>query len=134
MAHTSSTNIQIFPTAKRSKYDPVGRLTTEYNLTSFLNKLLDVDGFVITSCNSGANLIESTGDSNNSLNNSTPIPFDFNIHGYLIHIENIKDIIKELSTANNAIWAYMKLYKQSSSYNGSNQKLYYIEGEDTDEE
>lgn len=79
---SASTNIQIFPTTKRPIYDPLGKLTTEYNLTSLLNKLLDVEGFVIT----------------NSDNAIVDGEFEFNIYGYIIKVHNIEDII---NNANN---------------------------------
>ena len=75
MAYVSSGNIQIFPIANRMIQDPLGRLTTEYNLTSILNKLLDVDGFVV------------------SWNEPNII---FNLHGYLI-TANLENIIGSFS-------------------------------------
>ena len=46
--YLNSEAVGVFPTTGRPQKDPLGRLTTEYNLTSLINTLLDVDGFVIT--------------------------------------------------------------------------------------
>lgn len=46
--YLNSKAVGVFPTTGRPQKDPLGRLTTEYNLTSLINTLLDVDGFVIT--------------------------------------------------------------------------------------
>lgn len=85
--HVSSENIQIFPIANRKDKDPLGRLTTEYNLTSILNKLLDVDGFVI-SWNKNDEIIV------------------FNLHGYLITAD-LSNIIGSFS--GNNIYAYITI-------------------------
>ena len=49
MANILSKNIRVFPTTQRENVDPSAKFTTEYNLTSLLNKLLDRKAFVITS-------------------------------------------------------------------------------------
>lgn len=96
--YAKSNNIQIFPVTNRPDHDPAGRLTTEYNLTSLLNKLLDVDGFVIT----------TSPDAIDTINEE--VPFDFNIHGYIIHIKSIKDIIPQGITNNGTqIYAILKI-------------------------
>lgn len=119
MAYTKSNNIQIFPVTNRPKYDPAGRLTTEYNLTSLLNKLLDVDGFVIT----------TNPDAINTINSE--VPFDFNIHGYMIHIKNIKDIIPSNVTINGTqIYAILKI--QTASNSAKNLRVDHISGGDDD--
>ena len=87
--YVSSENIQIFPIANRGVKDPLGRLTTEYNLTSILNKLLDVNGFVISWHNSKDNKI-----------------ITFNLHGYLI-TANLTDIIDTTFEGSNNIYAYI---------------------------
>lgn len=94
-----SKNIQIFPIANRVTQDPLGRLTTEYNLTSILNKLLDVDGFVI------------------SWNHPNII---FNLHGYLI-TANLTDIINGFS---DNIYASITITDYASTNNDNNIKAY----------
>ena len=49
MGNILSKNIRVFPTTQRENVDPSAKFTTEYNLTSLLNKLLDRKAFVITS-------------------------------------------------------------------------------------
>ena len=92
--YVSSENIQIFPIANRGAKDPLGRLTTEYNLTSILNKLLDVNGFVISWDNNSKNIV-------------------FNLHGYLI-TANLTDIINDFS---DNIYAYIGI---TDYINGAN--------------
>ena len=82
--NTNSENVYVFPVANRPKYDPAGRLTTEYNLTSILNRLLDKKSFVVT-----------------QKDNNTPIAsedkeFEFNINGYFFHIVDINNLINNL--------------------------------------
>ena len=79
-----SEDVYVFPVANRPKYDPAGRLTTEYNLTSILNRLLDKKSFVVTQ-----------KDDNISI---TSGEFEFNINGYFFHIVDIKDLIDNLKS------------------------------------
>lgn len=69
-----SKNILVFPSTLRSK-DPSASYTTEYNLTSLLNRLLDRRGFVITN--------------DASIDNTSLSNFEFNIIGYLFNLTNI---------------------------------------------
>ena len=77
MGNILSNNIRVFPTTQRENVDPSAKFTTEYNLTSLLNKLLDRKAFVITpdidfTCN--ANIIDC---------------LEFNIMGYFFSIVNL---------------------------------------------
>ena len=82
-----STNIRVFPTTLRENADPSAKFTTEYNLTSLLNKLLDVEAFVTNAYSS--KII--------TVNNNSYIldKIDFNIMGYFFSIRDldIKDIL-----------------------------------------
>ena len=82
-----STNIVVFPTTKREVNDRKARLLTEQNLVDVVNRLLDVESFVITK--------------NFNINGS----FEFNIHGYFIKISNIGDVVDLIVTgeSNNGI-------------------------------
>ena len=73
---SDSNNILVFPTTKREVNDRKARLLTEQNLVDIVNRLLDVDSFVIT----------KDFDINGS--------FEFNIHGYFFKIDDIGDIIR----------------------------------------
>lgn len=73
---SDSNNILVFPTTKREVNDRKARLLTEQNIVGIVNRLLDVDSFVITK--------------NFNINGS----FEFNIHGYFFKIDDIGDIIE----------------------------------------
>jgi hypothetical protein len=73
MGFISSDNILVFPCGRRkSKYDITARLTTEYNLVSIINRLVDKESFLITdiALSAGFAISEKT-------------LFSFNIGGYL---------------------------------------------------
>ena len=82
--YLNSEAVGVFPTTGRPQKDPLGRLTTEYNLTSLINTLLDVDGFVITNNIDGFD-INSKG------------AFQFNIKGYIFTIHKIGDFLNSLN-------------------------------------
>lgn len=84
--YLNSEAVGVFPTTGRPQKDPLGRLTTEYNLTSLINTLLDVDGFVVTNNIDGFN-INSIGT------------FQFNIKGYIFTIHKIGDFLKSLNNS-----------------------------------
>lgn len=113
MAYSLSKNIQIFPVTQRNIWDPLGRLTTEYNLTSILNKLLDVDGFVFTPNNfSGGKKVpivtSKTGE------DST---LDFNLYGYVIHIESLQSLLKSLGYESDIYAHILIAYENGSASN-----------------
>lgn len=124
MAYASSTNISVFPTVGRPDYDPQGRLTTEYNLTSLLNNLLGVQGFVITNNNEDVSNLESD--------------FEFNIKGYIFRIHKIYDIISNFTNTNtDKIYASIELNiidgtsgTNTSNESINNQVVQSIRGED----
>lgn len=75
MSNLISENIIVFPATQRTK-DAAASFTTEYNLTSLINKLLDVDAFVVS------HELESTGDTIKNI--------QFNIRGYYFDCVNIQ--------------------------------------------
>lgn len=85
--YLNSEAIGVFPTTGRPQKDPLGRLTTEYNLTSLINTLLDVDGFVITHNIDGF-------DSNSKG------AFQFNIKGYIFTIHKIGGFLSSSDISN----------------------------------
>ena len=102
--YLNSEAVGVFPTTGRPQKDPLGRLTTEYNLTSLINTLLDVDGFVITNNISGF-------DDNNS-----DISFQFNIKGYIFTIHNLKNFLSSSDISNfNNIYASIKIKLDAGS-------------------
>lgn len=139
MAYISSNNISVFPTSGRPTHDPWGRLTTEYNLTSLINTLLNVDGFVITDPGGYTNVASGVNDAGS--NPITQGRFQFNIKGYIFTIFDISTLIEQFSNEN-AIYANLKIkiedgssIAQTAPLNGDNDnKLVYhmqsIEGGD----
>ena len=123
MAYLNSTNISVFPTTDRPEYDPLGRLTTEYNLTSLLNTLLEVVGFVITDPGNA----ENTSNGNERLENAIYSPntttgkvkFQFNIKGYIFTIHDLSSLIGPQCPFENkdTIYAYIDI---KSDYNNTN--------------
>ena len=68
-----SDNIRIFPCANRSAaYANTSRRTTEYNLVSIINRLVDRDYFVLQ------------GVTDESVTADTAVAYVFNIHGYIV--------------------------------------------------
>ena len=70
MANLNSANVIVYPSVNRDQ-DPGAQYTTEYNLTSIINKLLDRKAFVI-SHNIAANKLD----------------IEFNIFGYYFYVKN----------------------------------------------
>lgn len=76
MAYIKSTNINVFPVTNRDQYDPAGKFTTEYNLTSLINKLVDRKAFVVSA------------DITNTNTDKKIAVIDFNIYGYWVQIRD----------------------------------------------
>ncbi len=81
MVYLQTSDISLFP-ATNKPTDPSSRLTTSYNLTNIVNRLLNVDGFVVSS---DLELEESGYDKNF---------IEFNLNGYLIRIQDLKKLIE----------------------------------------
>ena len=76
-AYLDSNKIKVFPCGGRNiNYDPLARLTTEQNLISIINRLVDMDSFIVT-----------THASNQEMDNSIE-EYIFNIDGYLFTVPN----------------------------------------------
>lgn len=74
-AYLDSNKIKVFPCGGRNiNYDPLARLTTEQNLISIINRLVDMDSFIVT-----------THASNQEMDNSIE-EYIFNIDGYLFTV------------------------------------------------
>lgn len=126
-----SNNIRVFPTTLRESVDPAAKFTTEYNLTSLINKLLDRKAFVITDNLTGPGNIISQ--------------LDFNIMGYFFSVKklNISSLIPESGDKTGYINAAIKVayqpYTQTSAQavndtiflNWSQLKLKSIEDKET---
>lgn len=93
MSQRKSSSISVFPCGNRGKFENTNfnlqsRLTSEYNLTSIINQLVDKNSFVI-----------SPSDTSKPVNTSSPI--SFNINGYYFKIDSIENAIGEFSSSNN---------------------------------
>lgn len=90
-AYLNSDQIKVFPCGGRNiNYDPLARLTTEQNLISIINRLVDMDSFIVT-----------THASNQEMDNSIE-EYIFNIDGYLFTVPNgvgAKNIIETTLSA-----------------------------------
>lgn len=93
MSQIKSSSISVFPCANRGKFEDTNfnlqsRLTSEYNLTSIINQLVDKNSFVI-----------SPSDISRAVDTSSPI--SFNINGYYFKIDTIENAIGDFSNASN---------------------------------
>ena len=94
MSQRKSSSISVFPCANRGEFEGKAnfnlqsRLTSEYNLTSIINQLVDKHSFVI-----------SPSDTSTPVDTSSPI--SFNINGYYFKIDTIENAIGEFSNSNN---------------------------------
>lgn len=121
--YLNSEAVGVFPTTGRPQKDPLGRLTTEYNLTSLINNLLDVDGFVITNNIDG-------------FNSSSIGTFQFNIKGYIFTIHKIGDFLDSSDLSNfKDLYASIKINlsagsSTTSTGNENLNRIQSIDGED----
>ena len=86
--YPASESVTAFPTTKRPVQYRSARLMTEQNLVNIVNKLLDVDAFVITKefdCS-----IDTTTQ---LIRNASSI--EFNIHGYYFKLTDIASIVNK---------------------------------------
>ena len=74
MAFIDKNNIHIFPVTNKPS-EKQSRLTTEYNITNIVNRLLDTKSFVITS---------------GAVTNKSAL--EFNIQGYYVKVDKISDL------------------------------------------
>lgn len=116
-AYTTSNNVNVFPSTRRIySQDFSARLMTESAISRIINKLVEVDGFVIS----------------NTVPTSAGDVFEFNIYGYYFQIKNILSVTAQLSSAtklyatiriNHTDNAFYELYVaneagSSSTFNG----------------
>ena len=83
----ASDNIRVYPCSNRNpESDYMARLTTEYNLVSIINRLVDMKSFCVSTFQ-GCYL----GDDTTKSLISSIDEFMFNINGYLFNLNNIAD-------------------------------------------
>ena len=84
MGYINSASIKVFPCGGRNKdSDPLARLTTEYNLVSIINRLVDKDSFIVTTHENGTRISDTKYQNEY---------YQVNIGGYLFTINAVKDI------------------------------------------
>ena len=103
----NSGNIKVFPCGGRdSKFDPLAKLPTEYNLVSIINRLVDQCSFVVSDVNP----------------NNTTGNFLFNIGGYLFELNS--NGLKELVSAGTINEYVVATIKTSGTSSGSSSAVY----------
>lgn len=108
----ASSNINVFPSTRRTYAQEFpARLVTESALARIINKLIDVEGFVITE------ELDTTGT------------FEFNIFGYYFQIKNLSYLLSQFESStqiyatihiNHTDNAFYELYTSTESGNSSN--------------
>lgn len=96
----NSSNIFVFPTTKREQVSRSSRLLTEKNIVDIINKLVDVESFVIT-----RGYVYGSDSS-----------IDFNIYGYYFNVSNFDDVVDAVTNGesisqNSSIWANIIINK-----------------------
>jgi hypothetical protein len=123
MGFIASDKIAVFPCGRRNTTsDPYARLTTEYNLVSIINRLVDNDSFIVTNRTYSAGGLAADEEE-----------FSFNIGGYLF-ITTPKDIIDAVVSTNSAataIYAFIKFSGAHSVGSDSLVELAKIDNSDT---
>lgn len=95
MAYISSDEIAVFPCGGRSELYPNSKLTTEFNLTNIINRLIDVESFVIN----------KEYETNGLVND-----LEFNLKGYYFKVNSnsVTSLVEQFSSET-SIYAIIKL-------------------------
>ena len=110
MAFLNKNNIHVFPVTNKPS-EKQSRLTTEYNITNIVNRLLDTKSFIITS---GAVTAESA--------------LEFNIQGYYVKV----DMIRDLGTPTTASDCYAFIKIKEASVTAGEQTFIELDGGEND--
>ena len=103
----NSSNIKVFPCGGRNKiFDPLARLTTEYNLVSLINRLVDMDSFIVTTHAKDTD-IKKIPDSEF---------YQINVGGYLFTITSINNIPQFLKNEDPGDSIYLNATIRVDSY------------------
>lgn len=114
MSIVNSDNITVFPATRRSGSKPLARLMSEQALVGIVNKLIDLEGFVISDYEE---IVES-----NSL--------EFNIYGYYFRITNpVTSLGIGTTFTSGGIYAHIELITSTASDNLQYEELF---GQDDD--
>lgn len=116
MAYVDSSEIFVFPSARRGQVSDYSeaRTTTETAIANIVNRLIDVEGFLITDPDTYNNL--SSSDKGTAL-------IEFNLYGYYFRVNNASDILSSFSTISpgDVVYAVIALTPIAS---GSRYELY----------
>lgn len=100
MATIASEKLTVFPSTRRAGSKPLARLMSEQALVSIVNKLINLDGFVISSSS-------SITDSN---------PLEFNLYGYYFKIVNpITSLGLGTTFSSGSVYAHIEVVTSTSS-------------------
>jgi len=104
--YVQTENVIVFPSTRRASTQPSARLTSEMMLTSIINHLIDMDGFVVSDTFVGSS------------------PLEFNIHGYYFKVSPASSIISSTEATSGVIYANIFIdngneYKELISYDDS---------------
>ena len=110
MPYVSTDRIIVFPSTRRMNKQVSARLISEQSLASLINKLIEVEGFVITPDNGTAQGFDPTQ------------PFEFNVFGYYFKVNAANDILGQFNISTDSeIYANIYLDKNTETVtNGSN--------------
>lgn len=112
MAYLGSGNIRVFPSTRRTHQSSHSRQVTEASLVGLINKLIDVESFVVT---------KLTGEE------GTDAEFAFNITGYYF-ITELGYVVEQFQSATD-IYATITI-----DTSGSVPEFYELEGQDVNNE
>lgn len=100
MATIVSENIAVFPSTRRAGSKPLTRLMSEQALVGIVNKLINLEGFVISSSSE----IEDT------------TPLEFNLYGYYFRILNpVTSLGLGTTFSSGSVYAHIELVTSTAS-------------------
>lgn len=100
MSTITSSNITVFPSTRRAGSKPLARLMSEQALVSLVNKLIDLEGFVISD-------FETITDDS---------PFEFNLYGYYFRIVNpVTSLGLGTTYTSGSVYAHIELITSTAS-------------------
>lgn len=93
MSYVQSSQINVFPSTRRTTYQSDSRLLTEKALVGIINQLVDKDAFVITPKSE----VEASS------------PFEFNIKGYYFKVPQLNYITNLFAADNQSLYIYASI-------------------------
>lgn len=106
MSFIASSNISVFPSARRMNKQVSARLISEASLANIVNKLIETDGFVITPEPEEGDHVDQGFDPEQA--------FEFNVYGYYFKVNQASDIL-DLFNDNSTTEIYANIYLDRST-------------------